>query len=190
MDDRRLLDTRAGRPRRTRSRRSRRSSATGSRQVARIDRPGGDALRLGARVAEGHPAYQAARARWARLRRARLGGRHRRRARRDGGREPRRPGGRRALGRLQHRAPARAGVEPVPRHLLHLRALLRAQGLLREAGRGLRHLPRRLRHARRALRGADADPDGQGAALPGRPLRLATTGRSCSTGCATCSTRG
>ena len=42
-------------------------------------------------------------------RRGRLRGRHRRRARRDGGGEPRREGGRRLLGRLQHRAPARAG---------------------------------------------------------------------------------
>ena len=39
----------------------------------------------------------------------RLGGRHRRRPRRDGGREPRLPRGRRPLGRLQHRAAARAG---------------------------------------------------------------------------------
>ena len=45
------------------------------------------------------------------LRRARLGGGHRRRRRRHGGGEPRRAGGRRALGRLQHRAAARAGVE-------------------------------------------------------------------------------
>ena len=40
------------------------------------------------------------------------------------------------LGRLQHRAPARAGLEPLPRHLLHLQALLRPQGLLREARGG------------------------------------------------------
>ena len=60
----------------------------------------------------------------------------------------------------------------------HLQALLRAQGLLREAGRGLRDLSGRLRHARRAVRVADADPDGQGARLPGRALRLGLLGRA------------
>src|SRR6266540_3302458 len=71
-----------------------------------------------------------------------------------------REGGGRAFGRLQHRVAPRAGLEPLSRHLVHLQALLRAQGVLREAGGGLRHLSRRLRHARRALRGLDADPDG------------------------------
>ena len=118
----------------------------------------------------------------AELRRARLGGHHRRRARRDGGREPRREGGGRAVGRLQHPAPARAALERLPRHRPHLRALLRTQGLLREAVGGLRHRARRVRHARRAVRVADADPDRQGAALPGRAARLATSGRGCSAG--------
>ena len=44
--------------------------------------------------------------------------------------------GRRALDRVRHRAAARAGTEPLPRHLVHLHALLRAQGLLREARGG------------------------------------------------------
>ena len=88
----------------------------------------------------------------------------------EGG-EPGRAGGRRRLGRLQHRAPARAAREPVPRHLDDLRPLLRAQDDVREGRRGLRHLPRRVRDARRAVRVADADPDRQGAPLPGRPLR-------------------
>ena len=41
-----------------------------------------------------------------------------------------------------------------------------------KAAEGIRRLPRRLRHRRRAVRVADAHPDRQGAALPGRPLRL------------------
>ena len=41
-----------------------------------------------------------------------LGGRHGRRPRRDGGGEPRLPRGRRAVGRLRHRAAARAADEP------------------------------------------------------------------------------
>ena len=45
----------------------------------------------------------------------RLCRRHRRRPRRDGGGQPRREGGRRLLGRLQHRAPARAAGEPLHR---------------------------------------------------------------------------
>ena len=76
----------------------------------------------------------------------------------------------------RHRAPARAGDQPVRRSLVHLRALLRPQGLLREAGRGLRRPPRRLRDARRAVRGADADPDGKGRDVPARPLRLGLLG--------------
>ena len=42
---------------------------------------------------------------------------------------------------------------------------------------GVRHLSRRLRHARRAVRGADPDPDRQGRALPGRPVRQGLLGR-------------
>ena len=75
-------------------------------------------------------------------------------------------GGRRPLGRLQHRASARAGAEPVHRPRDRLPPLLRAQGDAREGGGGLHPLPRRLRHARRAVRVADADPDRQGARVP------------------------
>src|SRR5581483_4180628 len=92
------------------------------------------------------------------------------------GGQPRLQGGRRAQRRLQHRAAARAAREPVPRHLAHLPPLLRAQDDVREAGAGLRRLSRGLRHRRRALRVADADPDGQGAELPRRPLRLVVLG--------------
>ena len=60
--------------------------------------------------------------------RGRLRGRHRRRPGRDGGREPRREGGRRLLGRLQHRAPARAAGESLHRPGDHVPPLLRAQG--------------------------------------------------------------
>ena len=67
---------------------------------------------------------------------------------------------------------ARAGRQPVLRHLDDVQALLRPQDDVREGGRGLRHLPRRLRHAGRAVRVADADPDRQDRQLPGRPLRL------------------
>ena len=80
--------------------------------------------------------------------------------------------GRRPLDRLQHRAAARAGAEPLREPLDRLPLLLRAQDDVRQVLGGVRRLPRRLRHARRAVRGADADPDRQGQALPGRALRL------------------
>ena len=93
------------------------------------------------------------------------------------GRQSRRQGGRRPLGRLQHQAAARAGRKPLLRHHAHLRPLLCAQGLLRPPVGGLRHLPGRFRHARRALRVADADPDPHDPLLPGRPVRLRLLGR-------------
>ena len=74
---------------------------------ARRGRPGDHGLRLGARrrgrsrVRHGAPDRAAARARG--LRRH-----HRRRTGGDGGGQPRLPGGRRALGRVQHRAAPRA----------------------------------------------------------------------------------
>ena len=181
---------RAGRPRRTRSRRSRTSSARGFEQVARIDRPAA-AVFGSARIDEEHPAYAAARAvgrgfgerGWAVVT---GGGPGVMEAANRGAQE----GGGLSVG-FNIALPHEQGSNAVPRHRPHLRALLRAQGLLREAVGGLRHLPRRLRHARRAVRGADADPDRQGAALPGRALRLGATGPSCSTGCATsCSPTG
>ena len=142
------------------------------------DRPArGLDLRLGAR-ARGLPGLPRRPRGRAALRRGGLGGDHRRRAGRDGGGQPRSKGRRRALGRLQHRASARAGLERLHRHRLHVQALLRAQGLLREARRGLRHLPRRLRHARRAVRGADAHPDGQGARTSPSSSSTPTTGAS------------
>jgi predicted Rossmann-fold nucleotide-binding protein len=71
------------------------------------------------------------------------------------------PRGRGPQRRPQHRAPARAGPEP----LRHARArlqlpLLRApEDALPDAGRGDLHLPRRLRDAGRDVRVADPDPD-------------------------------
>ena len=93
-------------------------------------------------------------------------------------------GGRRALDRLQHRAAVRAGDQPLRRPRRELPLLLRAQDDVREVLGGVRHLPRRVRHARRAVRGADADPDQEDPALPGDPLSAPSTGRGCSTGCA------
>ena len=69
---------------------------------------GGDGVRLGADSSRQRRVRAGPRVR-PRAGRGRLRGRHRRRPGRDGGREPRREGGRRLLGRLQHRAPARAG---------------------------------------------------------------------------------
>ena len=107
--------------------------------------------------------YAAARSGGPPLRGARLGGHHGRRAWRDGGGEPRRQGGRRALGRLQHRncrtSRRRTRTSTSRTRSSHFYA---RKVMLREAGGGVRHLPRRLRHARRAVRGADADPDRQG----------------------------
>ena len=81
----------------------------GFEAVEQIDRPAVSFFGS-ARVPEGIARLRArARDDGAALRGGGLGGRHRRRARRDGGGEPRLPGGRRALGRLQHRAAARAG---------------------------------------------------------------------------------
>ena len=80
----------------------------GFEHVDRIDRPA-VALFGSARIGEEHPAYAAARETGRLFAERGLGGRHRRRRRRDGGGEPRRAGGRRPLGRLQHRAAARAG---------------------------------------------------------------------------------
>ncbi len=137
-----------------------------------------------ARVKADSPYYAAAREVGRGHRRARLRGDHRRRARDHGGGQPRRQRGRRALDRLQHRAAARAVAQPVREPLDRLPLLLRAQDDVRQVLRGVRHLPGRLRHAGRAVRGADADPDREGQALPGRALRLASTGAACSTGSA------
>ena len=79
--------------------------------------------------------------------------------------------GGRPVGRLQHRAAARAGHEPVRRPRRRVPLLLRPQGDVREVRRRLRDPARRLRHAGRAVRGADPDPDRQGPPLPGRAGR-------------------
>ena len=139
--------------------------------------PGGLDLRVGARPRGHADVRERARDR-PRVRRVRVRRRHRRRPGRDGGRESWLPGGGRPVGRLQHRAAPRAGAELVVRHRADLRPLLRAQGDVREGGRGVRDLPRRVRHAGRALGGADADPDGEDRQLPGRALRLRLLGRA------------
>src|SRR4026207_742147 len=75
------------------------------------------------------------------------------------GGEPGLQGGRRPLGRLQHRAAVRARAEPVVRSLPHVRPLPRAQGDVRQGGGRLRDLPRWLRHSGRAVGGADSAAD-------------------------------
>ena len=81
----------------------------GLQAVERIDRPA-VSIFGSARVREDSTPYRIARDDGARVRRGGLGGRDRRRPRRDGGREPRLPGGRRPQRRLQHRAAARAAA--------------------------------------------------------------------------------
>ena len=63
-----------------------------------------------------------------------------------------------------------------------LQVLLRAQDDVREVRHGVHRLSRRLRHPGRAVRGAHPDPDRQGQALPGDPVRHASTGPGSSTG--------
>ena len=75
---------------------------------------------------------------------------------------------RRPVARVQHRAAAGAEAEPLPRFVDRLRVLLRPQDDAGEVQLRLRRLPRRVRHAGRTVRGRDADPDRQGAGLPGR----------------------
>ena len=102
----------------------RRGEDRGSRAGHRPDRTGvprglpgrrpdrssrGDHLRLCA-CPGGHCRVPRCAGRGTALRRARVGRRHRRRARSDGGRKPRRQGWRWPVGRLQHRAAARAGA--------------------------------------------------------------------------------
>ena len=107
----------------------------------------------------------------------RVRGHHRRWPGRDGGRQPRRPRGRRAVDRLQHRAAPRAAPQPVRRPVDRVPLLLRAQDDVREVLRRVRDHARRLRHARRAVRGADADPDRQDPPLPGGPDGARLLGR-------------
>ena len=146
-------------------------------------RPGGDRVRLGADRAE-RPALRAGADDRPAAGRGRLRGHHRRRPGHHGGRQPRLPGGRRAVGRLQHRAAARAGAQPVRRPRRRVPLLLRAQDDVREVRGRVRDPARRLRDARRAVRGAHAHPDRQGPPLPGRAGRARRTGPGCSTGSA------
>src|SRR5262249_5966264 len=146
-------------------------------RTGRHDRTAGrDHLRLGAHHG-GQPLLRSGAHGRRAARRRRVRRRHRRRPRRHGGRQPRRARGRRRLGRVQHRAAARAGHEPVRADRPHLRPLLRAQGHAREGVRGVRALPGRLRHARRALRGPDPRADRQGLRLPDRALRQGVLAR-------------
>ena len=162
----------------------------GFQLVEQIDRPA-VSIFGSARIAEGAPTYEQARATGRAFAEAGFAvvtgggpGCH-------GGGESRLQGGRRPLRRLQHRAPPRAGAEPVVRPLAHVRPLPRAQGDVREGRRGLRHLPRRLRDAGRAVGGAHAAADEEDRRLPDRPLRLRLLGRDARRGCATrCSTTG
>ena len=146
-------------------------------------RPGGHRLRLGP-DGTGRPDVRPGPGDRPAAGRDRLRGHHRRRAGHDGGGQSRLSRGWRAVGRLQHRAAARAGDEPVRRPRRRVPLLLRAQGDVRQVRRRVRHPARRPRHARRAVRVADPHPDRQGPPLPGRAGRAATTGRACSTGCA------
>ena len=146
-------------------------------------RAGSDGLRLRTDQAR-RPALRARADDRAEARRVGLRGDHRRRPGHHGGREPRLPGGRRPVGRLQHRAAARAVHQPVRRPRGRVPLLLRAQDDVREVRGRLRHPARRFRDARRAVRGASPSS---------RPARSATsrwcwsarpTGRGCSTGSA------
>ena len=129
--------------------------------------PGGDRVRVGAGPG-GEPRRTSSRATiGGGAREGRVRGHHRRRPGRDGGRQPRRPRGRRDVDRLQHRAAARAAPQPVRRRVGRVPLLLRPQDDVREVLRRVRDHARRLRHARRAVRGADADPDRQDPPLPG-----------------------
>ena len=137
---------------------------------ARGGRAGGQRLRVGPDQAEPPRLPPGARARLD-AGQGGLRGHHRRRARDHGGGQPGLPGGRRPVGRLQHRAAQGAGAQPVRRSRRRVPLLLRPQGDVREVRRRLRHLPGRLRDARRAVRGAHADPDQEGPRLPGHPDR-------------------
>ena len=138
-------------------------------------RPGDHGLRLGPDAA-GRPGLRAGPDDRPAAGRGRLRGHHRRRTGHDGGRQPRLSRGWRTVGRLQHRAAARAGHEPVRRPRRRVPLLLRAQGDVREVRRRVRHPARRLRDARRAVRGADPHPDRQGPPLPGRAGRPGVLG--------------
>ena len=138
-------------------------------------RAGGHRLRLGAHEARG-PALRAGPHDRPEAGRGGLRGDHRRRPGQHGGRQPRLPGGRRPVGRLQHRAAARAGAQPVRRPRGRVPLLLRAQDDVREVRRRVRHPARRVRDARRAVRGAHPHPDRQGPPLPGRAGRLGLLG--------------
>ncbi|CAA9362196.1 MAG: FIG01121566: hypothetical protein, partial [uncultured Gemmatimonadaceae bacterium] len=124
------------------------------------------------------PAVRAGAGDGAAARRGGVLGDHRRGAGDHGGREQGRARGRRPLGGVQHRAPVRAGLQPVRRHARQLPLLLRAEDDVHQVLAGVHHLPRRLRHARRAVRGGDAHPDRQDLPVPGGAVRAPLLGRA------------
>ena len=104
------------------------------------------------------------------LRRARLGGRHRRRPGRDGGREPRRQeGGGLSSGSTSSCRTSRA-TNPYLDVSLTFRHFYARKTMFVKAAEGFVVFPGGFGTARRAVRVADADPDRQGA----------RTSRSCS----------
>ena len=157
-DDRQILDPDV---RSTRGREDRRGVPRGFEQVARIDRPA-VALFGSARVDEGHPAYEAARAvgrkfarstagRWSPAAAAGV---------MEGANRGAREGGGLSVGfniELPHEQASNPYLD-ISHTFDHFYA--RKVCFVKPVG-GVRDLPRRLRHARRALRGADADPDRQ-----------------------------
>ena len=124
-----------------------------------------------ARTPRDHPHYAAGVRDRRRAGPGRLRGHHRRRPGRDGGGQPGRQRGRRAVGRPGHRAAVRAGPQRVGRRRHRVPLLLRAQDDVREVRPGVRDPARRLRHPRRAVRGAHPRADPQGHPVPGDPVR-------------------
>ena len=124
-----------------------------------------------ARATEKEPEYEAARSLASKLAKDGCADHHGGRTGRDGGREPRRAGGGRALDRAQHRASLRAAPEHVRRQARRVPLLLRPQGDVRQILGRLRHSAGRLRDDGRALRGAHAHTDAQDQAVPRVPPR-------------------
>ena len=142
-------------------------------------RPGGHASSARPGRSPTTPIYELARDARRDARRGRLRGHHRRRPGDHGGRQSRLPGGRRPVGRLQHRAAPRAGRSTRTSTSASSSATSsRARSMFVKYADALRHPARRLRHARRAVRGADPHPDAQDPPLPGHPRRHGVLGRA------------
>ena len=154
----------------------------GFEQVALIDRPA-VALFGSARVDGGKRPVRGGAGRRPAVRRSRLGGRHRRRPRRDGGRRTaaraKAAGSRSASTSSCRTSRARNPYCDIAHTFDHFYA--RKVCFVRPVA-GLRHLPRRLRHARRAVRVADADPDRTRSATSPSCSSTPTTGARWSTG--------